>query len=299
MDHIVITGGTGVIGRRSVDALITAGHRVTGVTRSGRGRRQLEARGARAVAADVFDPDSLASAFAGADAVVNLLTHLPAADRMGVPGAWDENDRLRREASAAVAEAAQAAGVARLVQESVAFAYADGGDAWLEEDAPVAGAGPSASALVAEANVREGFAGTAIVLRFGLFVGPDSALTQADVDGARHGRSPSVGRRDAFLPTVWLDDAGAAVAAAVAAAPAGTYNVTDSDPPTRGEVDLALGAVVGRQLRPAFDAVPPALEPVARSLRVSSRRLRAATGWGPRVRAGIEGWSLIAERAAA
>ena len=80
MDHIVITGGTGVIGRRSVDALITAGHRVTGVTRSGRGRRQLEARGARAVAADVFDPDSLASAFAGADAVVNLLTHLPAAD---------------------------------------------------------------------------------------------------------------------------------------------------------------------------------------------------------------------------
>ena len=215
MDHIVITGATGVIGRRSVDALITAGHRVTGVTRSERGRRQLEARGARAVAADVFDPDSLAAAFAGADAVVNLLTHLPAADRMGVPGAWDENDRLRREASAAVAEAAQAAGAARLVQESVAFAYADGGDAWLEEDAPVAGAGPSASALVAEANVREHFAGAAIVLRFGLFVGPDSALTQADVEGARHGRSPSVGRRDAFLPTVWLDDAGAAVAAAV------------------------------------------------------------------------------------
>ena len=66
MDHIVITGATGVIGRRSVDALITAGHRVTGVTRSERGRRQLAARGARAVAADVFDPDSLVAVPIGA-----------------------------------------------------------------------------------------------------------------------------------------------------------------------------------------------------------------------------------------
>jgi aspartate-semialdehyde dehydrogenase len=39
--------------------------------------------------------------------------------------------------------------------------------------------------------------------------------------------------------------------------------------------------------------IPPALEPVARSQRASSRRLREVTGWKPRVRGGTEGWRLI------
>ena len=111
MNEIVITGSTGVIGRRAVRALLAAGHRVTGVTRSARGRERLEGLGARAVEADVFDAASLRRAFDGADAVVNLLTHIPSADRMADPSAWEENDRIRTEASAAIARAAQAAGV--------------------------------------------------------------------------------------------------------------------------------------------------------------------------------------------
>jgi nucleoside-diphosphate-sugar epimerase len=137
MTDIVITGSTGVIGRRTVRVLLAAGHRVTGVTRSARGREMLESLGARAVQADVFDETSLRSAFDGAAAVVNLLTHIPRAARMADPSAWEENDRMRTEASAAIARAAAAAGVRRLVQESIAFVYADGGDAWLDEDAPV------------------------------------------------------------------------------------------------------------------------------------------------------------------
>ena len=34
--------------------------------------------------------------------------------------------------------------------------------------------------------------------------------------------------------------------------------------------------------------------PLARSQRVSSRRLREASGWAPRVRAGTDGWGRIA-----
>jgi nucleoside-diphosphate-sugar epimerase len=292
--NIVITGGTGVIGRHAVQQLIDAGHRVTGVTRSARGARTLEALRARPVLADVFDERELRSAFAGADAVVNLLTHIPPADRMAAAGAWDENDRLRGEASAVIARAAQAAGAVRLVQESLAFVYADGGDAWLDEAAAVAGGGTTTTALAAESNARELFAGDAAVLRFGLFMGAGSGLTRADVDAARRrGVSPSIGRRDAYRPTVWVDDAAAAVVAALDA-PAGTYNVADTDPPTRGEIDAALAAAVGRSaLRVAIDEIPPALEPVARSQRISSRRLREATGWNPRVRGGTEGWRLI------
>jgi nucleoside-diphosphate-sugar epimerase len=296
MSDIVITGATGVVGRCAVRELLARGHRVAGVTRSAPGRRLLERLGARAIEADVFDPSSLTVAFAGADAVVNLLTHIPSADRMATPGAWDENDRLRREASAAVARAAQAAGAGRLVQESLAFIYADGGVAWLDEDAPVAGGGTTATALIAETNVMELFAGDTVVLRFGFFIGPDSGLTRVNVENARAGISPSLGRREAYRPTVWLDDAAAAVAAALGA-PAGIYNVADENPPTRAEIDAALAAVVGRDaLRPAMDEMPPVFEPVARSQRVSSRRLREASGWVPRVRGGTDGWRLITER---
>jgi nucleoside-diphosphate-sugar epimerase len=234
------------------------------------------------------------SAFAGADIVINLLTHVPPADRMAWPGAWDENDRLRREASAVIARAAQAAGAGRLVQESLAFVYADGGDAWVDEGAPVIGGGTTTTALAAESNATRLFAGDTVVLRFGLFIGPDSHLSRANVEDARRGISPSVGRRDAYQPTLWLDDAGAAVASAVVA-PAGAYNVADDDPPTRAEIDAALAAVVGRDaLRPVVDDVPAELQPLSRSQRVRSRKLREATGWNPRVRAGTDGWCLIA-----
>ena len=221
MNEIVITGSTGVIGRRAVRELLAAGYRVRGVTRSAQGRERLESLGARSVEADVFNVASLRRAFSGADAVVNLLTHIPSADRMDDRSAWEENDRLRTEASAAIALAAQAAGVRRLVQESIAFVYADGGDAWVDEDAPVAGGGVTTTALTAERNARELFDGDTVVLRFGLFVGPDSGSTRAALEAARGGASIATGPPGAYRPTIWLDDAAAAIAAALGV-PAGT-----------------------------------------------------------------------------
>jgi UDP-glucose 4-epimerase len=290
MSDFVITGSTGVIGRRAVRELLAAGHRVTGVTRSARGRALLEGLGARAVEADVFDEASLRGVFDGADAGVNLLTHIPSIDRMADPSAWEENDRLRTDASAAIARAAGAAGVQRLVQESIAFVYADGGDGWLDEDAPVIGGGVTTTALTAERNARELFEGDTVVLRFGLFMGPDSGFTRAALETARGGDSAAVGPLDAYRPMLWLEDAAAAIVAAMHA-PAGTYNVADADPPTNGEVDAALAAAVGvRALRPT----EPQDGPLARSQRVSTRRLRDATGWAPRMRAGTDIWTRIA-----
>jgi UDP-glucose 4-epimerase len=290
MNEIVITGSTGVIGRRAVRELIAAGHRVTGVTRSARGRERLESLGASAVEADVFNETSLRRAFDGADTVINLLTHVPTADRMADPAAWAENDRVRTEASAAIARAADAAGVQRLVQESIAFVYAEGGDAWLDEDAPVAGGGVTTTALTAERNARELFGGDTVVLRFGLFMGPDSGSAQAALEAAHGGASVAAGPPGAYRPTLWLDDAAAAIAAAVRV-PAGTYNVADADPPTNAEIDAALAAVAGVE---ALRTRAPQDGPLARSQRVSSRRLREASGWAPRMRAGTDAWARIA-----
>jgi UDP-glucose 4-epimerase len=290
MSEIVVTGSTGVIGRRVVRELLAAGHRVTGVTRSARGRERIESLGAGTVEPDVFDEASLRRAFDGADVVINLLTHIPSTDRVADPRAWEENDRLRTEASAAIARAARAARVQRLVQESIAFVYADGGEAWLDEDATVVGGGVTTTALTAERNARELFDGETVVLRFGLFMGPDSGFTLAALEEARGGASAAVGPPGAYRPMLWLEDAAAAVAAALRA-PAGTYNVADSDPATNAEIDAALAAAVDVEaLRPGA----PGDGPLARSQRVSSRRLRETTGWAPRMRAGTEIWGRIA-----
>jgi UDP-glucose 4-epimerase len=296
MNSVVITGSTGVIGRRAVRAILSAGYGVTGVTRSSRGRERLAALGASAVEADVYDEASLRRAFEGASAVVNLLTHIPGADRMADMSAWEENDRLRTSASAAIARAASAAGVPRLVQESIAFVYADGGSAWLDEDAPIAGGGVTTSALSAEENARSLFEGSSVVLRFGLFIGPESGSSLAALEAARSGVSVAVGPPSAYRPTIWIDDAASAIAAALRV-PAGTYNVVDVDPATNSEIDAALAAAVGvERLR----LREPGEGPMARSQRVSSFRLRELSGWSPRMRAAVEAWRVISgEQAAA
>jgi UDP-glucose 4-epimerase len=94
---------------------------------------------------------------------------------------------------------------------------------------------------------------------------------------------------------LWVDDAAAAIEAALHA-PAGTYNVADADPPTNAEVDAALAAAVGVE---ALSPVTPPDGPLARSQRVSSRRLREATGWAPRMRAGTEIWNRMERMTAA
>jgi UDP-glucose 4-epimerase len=148
------------------------------------------------------------------------------------------------------------------------------------------------TALTAERNARELFGGDTVVLRFGLFIGPDSRSTLAALEAARGGASNAAGPPDAYRPTLWLDDAAAAIAAALTV-PAGTYNVSDADPPTNAEIDAALAAAVGVEaLRPRA----PQGGPLARSQRVSSRRLREASGWAPSMRAGTESWRRIAAR---
>ena len=297
MSEIVITGATGVIGWRTARRLVEEGHHVTGITHSARGRERLEVLGARAAFANVFEPADLHAPFAHADTVVNLLTRIPPAHRMGDPTAWAENDRLRREASAVIATAARDAGVGRLVQESVALLYADGGDDWLDEGSPVEPATSTASALTAERGASVLFDGDTVILRFGIFMGPDSALTRGELELARAGRAVRLGAAGTRVPTVWLDDAAAAVAAALTTPP-GIYNVVDDDPPTRLELETALAVAAGQR---ALDVdVIPELEPLSRSLRVSNRRLQQASAWAPRIRAGLDGWELIAsERRAA
>ena len=136
--RIFLTGATGVIGRRVLPLLVGLDHSVTAVAHRAQSRSEIELVGAVLVQVDLFARDAIQRAVAGHDAVINLATHLPAGLRMFLSGAWAENDRIRRIASANLVDAAIAGGVTRFIQESFAPAYPDRGDACIDERTPIA-----------------------------------------------------------------------------------------------------------------------------------------------------------------
>jgi hypothetical protein len=91
-----------------------------------------------------------------------------------------------------------------------------------------------------------------------------------------------VGDLDIYTPMIDADDAAAAVAHALDA-PAGTYDIVESEPILRREQTAALAAAVGRRrLRvPPKWLAPKNSDYLVASQRVSSRAFQEATGWRP------------------
>jgi len=298
--RIFVSGGTGVIGRPVVERLVRSGHDVTVVGRSAERAAQIRAAGAVPLRVDLFDAEAVRTAVAGHDVVVNLATHIPPPTKSASADAWAENDRIRREVSGHLVDAALAAGASTFVQESLAFAYADGGDGWLDEDSPLLGDGLSAAIGVAEANTRR-FAdagGRGVVLRFGRFYDATSDYTRLQLRMAALGQSTEMGTAAGYQPLVRVDDAADAVVAALDA-PSGVYNVVDDAPLRRREIDeVVAGAVGRRRLWRAMDHVPAGIGPdrslFTTSNRVSNRRFADASGWRPLPGGSTEGLRLVA-----
>lgn len=260
----------------------------------------LISQGAKPIRVSLFDRDALTEAFRGHDAVVNLASALPSPQRFVFKSAWAACQRIRTEGSAAVVDAALAAAVPRVVQESVAMVYRDGGDRWLDEDAAVDHYPIAAGNHAAESSARR-FAetgGGSVILRFGLFYGPGAAHSEQIMGMARHHVAFQPGRRESYLSSIYLSDAASAVIAALAC-PAGTYNVVDDEPVTKKQHTQALAAAVG--------AAPWITGPgrlalllgdratsMTRSLRVSNARFRAIAGWAPRYPSVREGYRAMA-----
>jgi dTDP-4-dehydrorhamnose reductase len=78
--RVLITGGTGVLGRAFRPVAEEAGHDVLAP-----GRARL----------DLFDPAAVAAVVRDVDAAAHLATRIQALDTMGQPQLWRENDRLR------------------------------------------------------------------------------------------------------------------------------------------------------------------------------------------------------------
>ncbi len=238
-----VAGASGAVGRPLVRALVAAGHEVTGMTRREDAAAEIRATGAGAVVCDVFDAPALNDAVAAAqpDVVIHQLTSLPQELDPRKKGIYDANNRIRREGTRSLIEAARAAGARRMVAQSIAFIYAPT-DGWVKsEDDPVLSIpGEFGEAITATLSLEqqvveaEGIEGLA--LRYGFFYGPGTAYA-ADGHQAsevRRRRFPIIGAGDGTFSFIHVDDAAAAAIAAAERGAPGVYNVADDDPaPTR------------------------------------------------------------------
>jgi len=125
---VCVAGGTGLLGRAIVPALINAGHEVAILSRSDPSRDPVDPR-ATWVRGDVTDPASLISALRGMDAVV---------DAVQFPNSPVENpkkgytfERIDLGGTKNLVDAAKAAGVPRFIGLSGAGAAEDARYHWL------------------------------------------------------------------------------------------------------------------------------------------------------------------------
>jgi nucleoside-diphosphate-sugar epimerase len=282
--RVFVAGATGVVGRRLIPLLVDAGAAVTAVARTNAKAAQLKKQGATPKKVNLFDPAAVEAAVAGNDAVINIATKIPTGMKMFLPGAFNENIKIRTEASQNLASAAIAARARVFIQESFAPAYPDRGDEWIDESVLIEPSSYVRSVADAESAAAEftRSGGAGVVLRFSFFYGP---------------QSPLPGGGDAYMSTLWIDDAASAVVAALSV-PAGVYNVTDDVPMRRREAfDLladALGVKHPRTLpRWASRMMGSLGDTIGRSQRISNAKFRQSANWVPKVASVREGWARL------
>src|SRR3954452_1389028 len=140
--RVLIAGATGQIGELLTPALVAAGDEVFGLARSEPSAEKVRELGAIPVMGDALDGDAVMAAVAEArpEVIVHQLTAIP---RSGVnprkfAAAFAPTNRLRREGTRNLVEAAERHGVARVVAQSAAMAYRIEGPEIADESAPLA-----------------------------------------------------------------------------------------------------------------------------------------------------------------
>jgi nucleoside-diphosphate-sugar epimerase len=193
--RLLVTGGTGVLGRAFRPLAEDAGHELATPTHD-----EL----------DLFDPAAVADAVREVDGILHLATRIRAIEQLSDPEAWRENDRLRADGSRILVDAAIAAGAAVYIQPTVTFVYPSTGP--VSEDTPIGEVLPILRSALAAEQEAERFAragGRGVVLRFGLLDGPSTWFEEPMGD---------------FGATLHINDAGRALVSALTL-PSGIYNV--------------------------------------------------------------------------
>ncbi len=247
--RIVVTGGTGMIGRRTVQALVRQGHTCVVVTRGS--RNSFPEAGVETLVADPTRSGDWQAAIDGAGAVINLA----GARLVEPPKRWTARRKAllrssRVETTARVAEAIAAAAHPPdvFLSGSAIGIYGDRGDARIDEQSP-----PGTDFLSRMCADWEAAAGPAVDrcrvvwLRTGLVLDPGDGFLAPMLPFFRLGLGAGWGNGRGWLSWIhWADEVGLILAAMTDHRYAGPINCTAPEPVTVNDFTTELARVLRR-----------------------------------------------------
>lgn len=241
---ILVTGASGLLGRGVAHALSTDGYNVRTLQ-----RRPSGVPGVTDFLGSVTDEKLVEEAMAGVDTLVHM------AAKVSVTGPWQEYVDININGTRTVLDAAERAGVERVVHIS-SPSVAHAGSSIVGERAgvadPVAARGEYARSKASgelDALSRDRADFRVLVLRPHLMWGPgDTQLTERVIDRSRAGRLPRIGTGAGLVDSLFIDNAIDAVIAAVRRVDAvhgESLVVTNGEPRPVGELIELIGRAAG------------------------------------------------------
>ena len=290
--RVFIAGATGVLGRRMVREFTAKNHRVIGLARDEKGKQTIQMLGGEAVIGDIYDAGSLGKSVGQADVVIHAATSIPTKVSSN-PADWAPNDRLRREGTQALTEAAAKLGAKTYIQQSIVWVARPNDDSFFDERTVVQepdylyASAFDGERIATEAGEKYGF--NVSVLRCGGFYAPDAAHTRSFAEGLLKRRLPLIGTGEGISANIHADDAARAFVATAEASKRGLWHITDDEPMTIRDMLFELARRLGA---PGPRRIPlwiarlflwkGVIEFFTRSTRTSNRLFREEFGWSPR-----------------
>jgi uncharacterized protein len=253
--RVIITGGTGLIGRALASRLVAAGREPIVLSRSP--ERITLPEGVRACAWDARRPDGWEALIEKDTAIVNL-----AGENVGA-GRWTSRrkERIlssRVEAGRAVSAAVESAPTKPrvVIQASAVGYYGPCGDRAIIESQPPGGDFLARTAAAAEASTAalESLGVRWVAIRTGVVLSREGGALPTMLRPFRFGLGGRLGNGRQWFPWIHIDDAVAAVEFLLEhEAAAGAFNVTSFDPVRNRHFTTILARTVRR---PALCRVP-------------------------------------------
>jgi len=290
---ILVTGGAGFIGSSLADAFLREGHQVRVLDDMSTGFADNVPDRAELLEGEVSDPEIVAKAVDGVEAVFHLAAHRAVARSVQDPLA---TDTANTHGTLLVLKSALDAGVRRVVYASSSSVYGCNPPMPTPESAPPRPLSPYGVTKLAGEHYCRVFAELygleTVVFRyfnvFGPRQRPDSAYAAVIplfIEALRAGESPTVhGDGSQSRAFTYIDDVVAANLAALAA-PAGAcagqmYNIAGSASHSLLDLLAALGRILGVDPKPNFVAPRPG---DIRDSRADNGLALATLGFEPKV----------------
>ncbi len=229
---ILVAGASGVLGRQICKQLVSHGHIVFAMVRTGEAERAVQSLGAEARRADLLDSDSVIRAAYGSEVIIHAATAIPKKSRPKRMD-WEMNDRVRTDGTRALMTAATKVGAKAFLMQSIAgIAQPRDGSAF-DEDSPTHSDSILRSMVEGEMIASGGWRDHGLsvsILRCGNFYSADSFHTRLFGSYMWNRRMAIVNGGKAKWSLLHVEDAAGAFVAAAEAERNGLWNVIDDYP---------------------------------------------------------------------